>query len=244
VAGTKWTIAPYTLAPNPGLRFSADGRFLVYSAFVGSGPILTKQVFLYDFETRTNSLVTQSYGSGVQANGYSDSPDISPDGRFVALRSNSSDLVPGDNNAAWDVFLYDRVSGTTTLLTVSQFGNRSADTHSANPVFSSDGKVLVFESRASDLLEAAPYQCGNVFACNIYPSSSIPLFHVAMISDAQGLWITWPAVPGKTYRVEFKDNLNDVEWLVCSEGVSILGNQGYLKPSISAAQRFFRVVAL
>lgn len=243
LANTNWTIAPYTLAPNPGLRFSADGRLLVYSAFVGSAPFPTKHVFLYDFETGTNSLVTKSYGSGLPANGFSDSPDISADGRFIAFRSNASDLVPGDNNSTWDIFLYDRQTGTTTLLTASQSGNQSGNNPSANPVFSPDGKVLVFESRASDLIQAAPYQLGNVFACNIFSSSSIPLFQVAMVPVAQGFWITWPAIAGKTYRVEFKDHLNDPDWQVCSEGVIIDGNQGSLKPPNSAAQRFFRVVA-
>ncbi len=56
--------------------------------------------------------------------------------------------------------------------------------------------------------------------------------------------ITWPALPGKTYQLEFKDNLGDASWQSANGGVTILGNQGFfVDPSPAASRRFYRVVA-
>lgn len=75
-----------------------------------------------------------------------DSPDISADGRFVAYRSDAADLVPGDTNNLFDIFLYDRSTGTTTLLTASRFGSRAANSRFFSPVFSGDGQSLVLRT--------------------------------------------------------------------------------------------------
>jgi hypothetical protein len=52
--------------------------------------------------------------TGAQANHFSDLPGgaggvVSGDGRFVAFRSAASNLVPGDTNATWDIFVRDRL---------------------------------------------------------------------------------------------------------------------------------------
>jgi phage terminase large subunit-like protein len=61
---------------------------------------------------------------GRQANGGSSEADgettISADGRFVAFSSSASNLVAGDTNKATDVFLRDRETGTTTLVSVGR----------------------------------------------------------------------------------------------------------------------------
>jgi hypothetical protein len=113
-----------------------------------------------------------------------------------------------------------------------------------NPVFSRDGKVLFFESWASDLL---PNQSdfngyGDIFAYEIHSSSDIPVFRAAMVPSAEGLWITWPTLPGKSYRVQFKVNLDDPEWQDSPGGATIVENQAWFKDSGSATERFFRVV--
>ena len=51
--------------------------------------------------------------AGGQANAWSESPSISANGRFVAFGSGASNLVPGDTNYAFDVFVHDRLTGTT-----------------------------------------------------------------------------------------------------------------------------------
>jgi hypothetical protein len=56
--------------------------------------------------------------SGHQANGTSFSPAISAHGRFVAFDSGASNLVAGDTNNKWDVFVRDRVAQVTRRVSV------------------------------------------------------------------------------------------------------------------------------
>lgn len=238
VANTNWVIAPYLLASKPGLRFSADGRFVTY-ATQGTA----KLVFLYDFSTGSNQLISQAFASGVPPNGASDAPDISADGRFIAYHSAASDLVPGDTNEVPDVFIYDRLTGTTTLLTSSRFGPWSASNRSIDPVFSSDGKTLLFESAASDLIEHDFNNQLDILAYNILSSADIPVFQVSFAPAGHGMDMTWPVPPGTTCQVQFKNSLTDLEWQDLKTGVTIIGNQGYLRDSGSGPQRFYRILA-
>ena len=80
-----------------GLRFSADGRYLTYALSATANG--TKQIYLHDFLAQTNVLVSHGAGVSTPADGSSDSPDISADGRFVVYRSAADNIVTGDSNA-------------------------------------------------------------------------------------------------------------------------------------------------
>lgn len=132
-------------------------------------------------------------------------------------------------------------------MSVSRFGNTSADNRSLAPVFSGDAQTLFFQSWASDLVAQDFNHASDLFAFSLYSSAPIPLFSAAIIpgtSPGQGPWIIWPVLPDKTYRVQFKNSLSDTGWQDLSGGVTILGNQGYLNDlSAGAGPRFYRVVA-
>jgi Tol biopolymer transport system component len=142
----------------PGL--SADGRWVVFASAAGNLVVgdtnRSDDIFLRDVEAGTTMLVSRRRGDGLAAGGCS-SPVISPDGRWVAFVSSSSELSSTDSNNQPDVFLFDRsgdpavslVSKSTTSLT-------SAGGASGQPVFSPDSRWLVFESRAPDLVAPAP----------------------------------------------------------------------------------------
>jgi Tol biopolymer transport system component len=238
-AGTSWTISTNSPASHPGLRFSADNRFLAYAAMVNK----TNQVYLYDFLATTNLLVSLGYNSTVPGNDSSDSPDLSSDGRFLAYRSAATNLVAIDTNGVPDIFLFDRQAGATTLLSASYLGSFAANNRSLCPVFSGDGQTLVFQTWASDLVGPDLNQASDVVACSIFHSGSIPLFYLTILnSPGQGPWLTWAAVPGKIYRVQFKTNLSD-SWQELGGNVTIVGNQGYCQDVAPAtARRFYRVV--
>jgi Tol biopolymer transport system component len=238
-ANTNWVIASYLLASKPGLRFSADSRWVTYATQGNVG-----QVFLYDFSTGNLQLISQAFASGVPPNGASDAPDISADGRFIAYHSAASNLVPGDTNDVPDVFIYDRLTGTTTLLTSSRFGPWSASNRSMDPVFSADGKALFFESAASDLIEHDFNNQLDIFAYNIISSADIPVFQVSYAPAGHGMDMTWPVPPGTTTQVQFKNSLSDLEWQDLKTGVTIIGNQGYLRDlGLSGPQKFYRILA-
>jgi len=226
-----------------GWRFSSDGRWFVYTCLING----TNQVYLYDFQERTNFLVSAGFLSTAPAFGRSDSPDISPDARFVAFRSAASDLVPGDTNSLPDIFVFDRQNSTMTLLSSSRFGSSAGNSRSSAPFFTADGNTLLFQSWASDLVPSDFNQNVDVFAYSLYYSGAIPLFHAQVLPGAgtgQSPTVSWPTLPGKTYHVQFKNDLNDTAWQDLPGGIVILGNQGYFTETSSPkARRFYRVVA-
>jgi Tol biopolymer transport system component len=76
---------------------------------------------------------------------------VSSNGRFVAFTSEATNLVAGDTNGAADVFLTDRLHGTTALVSVTS-DEEQGDGLSENPSISDDGRYIAFESQATDLV--------------------------------------------------------------------------------------------
>ena len=156
-------------------------------------------------------------------------------------------MVPNDANGVPDIFLWDRITGATMLMSISRSMNSTADNRSLRPVFSADSRMLVFESWASDMLAGDLNRGSDLFAVDVYASGPIPLFKAAIVPGADaslGVWITWPIMSGKTYRVEFKDSPADPVWQPLGGNVTILGTQGYLyNLAAGRSQRFYRVVA-
>jgi Tol biopolymer transport system component len=88
----------------------------------------------------------------VQANGgIWDTPSISADGRYVAFASEARNLVQGDTNGYVDVFVRDRVAGTTTRVSTGAKGAQ-ANGFSSAPSISADGRYVTFASYASNLV--------------------------------------------------------------------------------------------
>ncbi|WP_456375717.1 S-layer homology domain-containing protein [Thiolapillus sp.] len=141
------------LSEKPSL--SADGRFVAFvsaaSNLVDNDTNGVKDIFVRDRLLGTTARISLS-GSGVQANGASDAPAISADGRFVAFFSEASNLVNGDANNAGDVFVHDMQEGTTVRVSVSSSGVEG-NAVSDMPVISADGNVVAFSSLADNLVD-------------------------------------------------------------------------------------------
>jgi len=133
---------------------SADGRYVAFRSYAsnlvpGDGNS-QHDIFVHDRATgRTERVSVDS--AGLEANGRSSHPAISGDGRYVAFQSRASNLVPGDANGAEDVFLHDRLTGTTERVSVSAAG-AEADRQSKHPVISADGRHVAFQSDATNLV--------------------------------------------------------------------------------------------
>ena len=91
-------------------------------------------VFVYDLKTDRVRRVSVS-SNGRQANDASMAASLSADGRYVAFDSKASDLVEGDSNGRWDVFVHDLVSRETRRVSVSSEGSQG-DGDSYLPSFS------------------------------------------------------------------------------------------------------------
>jgi Tol biopolymer transport system component len=86
-----------------------------------------------------------SVGSAGQADSASAGPSLSAHGRYVAFYSEADNLVPGDANGWEDVFVRDRLAGTTRLVSLSPAGTQF-NGPSLFPSISADGRLVVWES--------------------------------------------------------------------------------------------------
>ena len=137
---------------------SADGGFAAFLR-LGNAPSL----FLYDRAADSLTLINHQPGQPAQREGLvAYEPAISAGGRFVAYSCNFCSLVPHQqrgrpNEATPDVFLYDRATNTTVL--VSHRANASAipgNRESSHPRISADGRFVVFLSQAGNLVPGQP----------------------------------------------------------------------------------------
>jgi Tol biopolymer transport system component len=133
---------------------SADGKYVAFSSWASNLVLgdtnYTLDVFVHARETGTTERVSVD-SSGNQANRGSVGCSISADGRYVAFTSQASNLVPGDTNGMSDVFVHDRETGTTELVSVDSSGNQ-ANGGSSGPFISADGRYVAFSSWASNLV--------------------------------------------------------------------------------------------
>jgi len=133
---------------------SSDGRYL---AFVSNATNLVNgdtggvvDVFVHDRLTGETTRVSVASG-GTQANSSSDYPSISADGRYVAFESYASNLVSGDTNETFDVFVHDRQEKRTIRVSVSSNGTQG-NSFSRYPSISADGRYVTFMSLANNLV--------------------------------------------------------------------------------------------
>lgn len=143
---------------------SADGRYVAFqsaSTNLVAGRVGYFEVYVHDrvtglTERVSNSISTPGFGGNFQ----SESPVISGDGRYVAFYSLANDLVGADTNVDWDVFVYDRQTGSTKRISESATGGQS-NGMSVFPSISSDGRYVSFTSMANNLapLNYAAWHC-------------------------------------------------------------------------------------
>ena len=151
--------------PSSLWSLSADGRFVAFAStatnLVPGDTNGFTDVFLHDRQTGTTSRVSVGAG-GAQANSASFAASLSADGRLIAFASFASNLVSGDTNATWDVFVRDRLTGTTARMSTSTGGAQGNDM-SLIPSISPDGRYVAFESWATNLVAGDTNGEGDIF---------------------------------------------------------------------------------
>jgi cysteine-rich repeat protein len=88
---------------------------------------------------------------GGDANGASNGPSVSADGRYVAFASTATDLVIPPTNGMSQIFRRDRNTNTTILVSVDGLGLQGNGA-STQPAISADGNRVIFTSTASNLI--------------------------------------------------------------------------------------------
>jgi Tol biopolymer transport system component len=138
---------------SSGAAISADGRYVAFlsvaSNLVGDDTNGLQDIFVRDRVAHTTERVSVPAAGG-QANDNSFALDMSGDGRYVAFDSSATNLVSGDGNGAMDVFVRDRVGGTTARVSVST-GGAEGNGGSRDPAFSADGRAVAFVTDATNI---------------------------------------------------------------------------------------------
>ncbi len=242
------TIIPSAAASPWGFKFSTNGQYVTFGTAgkTASPAAATNQVYRYELSTATLTLASRSYGTLNPANGRSEMPAISPDGRFIAFPSLATDIVPftpSDNQP--HLYLFDCSTGTTLLLDASAFGAFPANSRVGTPVFSPDSHALLFQSWAGDLVPGDLNQNSDLFTLallNGWNGSLATLRLTPGTGASRKVTLTWPVNPGTGYSVQYKNALSDSAWLPLTGAVGI-GSQGYAEDNPGdQGQRFYRVV--
>lgn len=153
-------LSPGIWAPGEA-SISADGRWV---AFTSSDPSLvpedtngSEDVFVRNLKSGAVERVSVSsrgeQGRPSQSCANAEEPSISANGRFVAFASCYPNLVEGDANAGWDIFVRDLKRGITTRVSVSSNQVEGAPAHWQHfPSISASGRFVAFESEATTLV--------------------------------------------------------------------------------------------
>jgi Tol biopolymer transport system component len=133
---------------------SADGR---YVGFISEARVVLgdtnglADAHVYDRLTGVTERVSLGLAGTQALGGDTFSLSLSADGRFVAMASSATNLVLNDTNGVQDVFVRDRLTGTTTRVSVPTSFGQAAGASGYN-LISADGRYVVFTSTASNLV--------------------------------------------------------------------------------------------
>ena len=194
-------------ASGPGLNclsISADGRYVAFESDatnLASGDTNgVRDVFVRDRIAGTTERVSVGAG-GLEGDGASAAPSISADGRYVAFESHATNLVALDTNGERDIFVRDRLAGTTERVSVATSGVEG-DLGSAAAAISADGRHVSYESDATNLVAGDTNSRTDVFVRDVQAGTT-----VRVSTSAQGMQGTQgndePAISGDGRYVAF-----------------------------------------
>ena len=182
---------------NPSI--SADGRYVAFNSEASNLVINDTNnawdTFVYDRNNSTVERVSVTAGNvegnqGTSVNATFKNiknvndvqlytPAISADGRYVAFTSDATNLVTGDTNGKYDIFVKDRNTGAVERVSVDKLGNQ-ADNGSYDASISSDGQYVVFNSSASNLVANDTNKTWDTF---VYDRNTSSIERVSLASD-------------------------------------------------------------
>lgn len=144
-------------AASHGPSMSSNGRYVSYhssaSNLVNGDTNNQQDIFIRDILAGTNELISVS-SAGILGNGNSLRSSTSDNGRYVVFASAATNLISGDVNGAEDIFIRDRQTNTTSLISASSSGIQGNSTSNINKsdTISADGRYVVFSSTATNLV--------------------------------------------------------------------------------------------
>lgn len=192
-------------------RISADGQHVVFVSaaanLVANDTNNAPDVFVHDIQAGSTTRVSvDSFGQ--EGNSVSTSPSISRDGLVIAFQSSATNLVPNDFNAWNDIFVHDRSTGQTVLVSEG-FAGGQADSYSSSAEISANGKTVAFTSSATNLIPSDTGPWDDVFARDLQTGSTtrISVDSLGMQADsASGS----PSISEDGMKIAFWSNASDL----------------------------------
>lgn len=240
---------------SSGVAIDADGDVVVFysdaTRLVTNDTNSARDVFIRevtDVVTLERISVADDGREGNRdSHGAGGAPALSADGQTVAFYSNASNLVADDSNGHTDVFVRDRGARTTALVSVSSTGE-AGNGPSLYPSISDDGRLVAFQSQASNLVDGDTNGASDIFVRDLATGVTIR----ACASEGNSFSFS-PAISGDGTVVAFAsaasnlvddDNNGKVDIFVCdlssgaAERVSVSsagvgGNGDSILPAIS-----------
>jgi len=144
---------------------SGNGRYIVFGSdatnLVPNDTNGMTDVFVHDMQTGITTRISVD-SNGEQANNDSGEESISADGRYVTFFSFATNLVSGDTNGIYDIFVHDLQTGITTRVSVDTNGAQ-ANGPSSSASISENGQYIAFSSLATDLVPGDTNGMTDVF---------------------------------------------------------------------------------
>ena len=242
------------------MSLSSNGRFVAFGSFatnlVDDDTNGFIDVFVHDRDTGATERVSIAT-AGTQANNESDSPAISSVGRFVAFRSDATNLVVNDTNHHSDIFVHDRTLGVTERVSVASDGTQ-ANGDSTLPAISADGRFVAFSSEASNLVAGDTNNQADIFLHDRQSDTTELIVGPAEFNSGAGTIIVAPAISPDGDFVGLRSDADDLvvgdtnnsfdAFLVARDTLiaerlslsssEVQGNSDSSRPSISSNNRY------
>ena len=247
---------------------SADGRFVAFwsraANLVAGDTNGAVDVLVRDRLAGTTERVSLATG-GAQAMGDSYTGSISADGRFVVFQSIAANLISGDSNGTWDVFVHDRQSGATERISLDSTG---AQAHGAStvPSISADGRCVAFWSLATNLVPGDTNHSVDAFVRDLTSGTTERVSVAtggaqgsgpqngpgAIAISADGRFVAFSTVaddlvPGDTNGLDdvfVHDRASHTTERVSVDSSGVQGNSNSEHPSLSANGRYVTFMSL
>ena len=172
------TLGPEANNNSRSPKLSADGKFIVFESDATNLVLgdtnnscdlnfdLTfdencTDIFLYEIGTGVLTRLSVD-SNGVEGNGACIDPSISNDGLYVAFECNATNLVAGDTNGKYDIFVHKTSTNATTRVSVAS-GGTQGDGDSGSASISGNGQYVAFDSDATNLVAADNNGVKDVF---------------------------------------------------------------------------------
>src|SRR5262245_61019314 len=141
-----------------------DRRMIDMSRRIPAAAVLALLVVPVGVRAQSPGVTTRASVSSasIPGDGPSTTPSASDDGRLIAFSSEADNLVPGDGNGVFDIFVRDRLAQTTERVSVASDGSE-ANGGSFEPKISANGRFVAFSSVATNLVPGDGNATGDVF---------------------------------------------------------------------------------